>query len=469
MKRVIYSGIAILAVIVAFVVVIALKMRATKPEVLIHELRAASESEREELIMKLGMARGDPVPAMIAAFEDETAGTEFRRTLLELLFRKHRRVPDERIVPVLWDALENGTPEIREAAAHGFSVYGTDDDLVKLTDSVDDPAAGVRKIVYGVLVSKRRWEDPQDGLWSEMDKEQMSGLLQRVREQVPRETNPELKLLARSVLGRQITILCEESRELLLKSDVNGAEQKLREALALDPENHQARIRLARFFLSLGQKEKGIEIARQYHAIYPIPELSAAPVIDGDPTDAVWEEAYKHDKFYLSTNPWIGKSSEGKGAMYLGYRDGMFYVAAISYEDRMDKLLFKSTSHDADVWRGDCMEIFFDPALTGQDYYQFIVNAIGGSFDAFGRDSKKNFPFEAAGTVFKDRGYWSAEFAIAADDLDGAKIEPGAVWGFSLTRTRIGPGSEACVSWPTFGNNLMSGNYALAVFEGGTP
>ena len=71
-----------------------------------------------------------------------------------------------------------------------------------------------------------------------------------------------MRLLARAVVGREIELRGEKAREALQGSDLVQAEEILRSALELDPENQQAQIRLVRFYLANVDKEKALSLAQ---------------------------------------------------------------------------------------------------------------------------------------------------------------------------------------------------------------
>ena len=126
MKRFITIGAVIVLMLVAVMGTMKLKMRAGRPDVLLKKLREGS-GDKDNLKMKLNLARGDTVPPMLEAFQDETAGMSFRVDMLELLFSKYRRTGDERILPALQKALRHSDPGIRDVAVTGFDLYGNDE------------------------------------------------------------------------------------------------------------------------------------------------------------------------------------------------------------------------------------------------------------------------------------------------------------------------------------------------------
>jgi len=66
--------------------------------------------------------------------------------------------------------------------------------------------------------------------------------------------------------------------------------------------------------------------------------------------------------------------------------------------------------------------------------------------------------------VFDDRGYWACEFVLDGRDLENHPIQPGTMWSMNVIRTRIGPASEMCGIWPTFGASSRRDLYPIAIF-----
>jgi hypothetical protein len=189
-------------------------------------------------------------------------------------------------------------------------------------------------------------------------------------------------------------------------------------------------------------------------------------VIDGDPADSAWQEAFRSDRFYHATSRWVERRAEGRSELRIGHRDGRIYIAVLGYEDDLGRLVVKHKSRDSDTWRDDCVEVFFDPANTEKDVYQFVINAYGACLDSYKLDKSQDFECEYAARVFRDRGYWACEFAVAASELGGATITRDSVWGMNIMRTRIGPASEQGAWWPSFGSSLKYNLHPIAVFEG---
>ncbi len=461
MKRVLVLGASIAGVTILFVGGVMIQQRRNAPEALLARLERG-EGNAENLIMRLNLATEDTVPAMLAALRKTEADAAFRATVLELLFRKYHRDADSRVEPALYDALRDGAAAVRRQAVTGFGLYFPPRKQAPVAGLIDDPDLGVRRQVFLLLTEQRR----NGSLWDALSDEARARVVQSAKTRMQTETHPDLRLLAASVIGREVDRLCNEARQATGRSDLDKAKALLEQAQALDPESLYARIRLVRYHLRVGEREKGLELAESFGALLRVPRLSAAPTVDGDPTDSVWEEALaKEEGFYRSTSRWVARHTEGRTAAYLGHRDQVLYIAVRGFEPDLDKLVIQHHNRDSDVWQDDCVEIFLDPGNTEKNVYQFVVNAAGALFDLYNQKKRENFKAEVAARIFRDRGYWGCEFAIAARELKENVLTPESLWGFNLYRTRIGGASECCAWWPPYGFNHRYHLFPLMVFE----
>lgn len=466
MRRILILAVIIAGVLVLFFGAVGLKIRSGRPEVLLERLRTARGAGRGKLVMGLKLTRGDVVGPMIEAFRDGTGNVEYRCVLLELLFGRNLRQQDDRIGKILHEAIESPEAAIRLGAVNGFSVYGSHKDRIAFIDYLIDPDGRVRKQAYILFSSAGRPEaqpPPLQGVWLEMDVEQREKVVELARSRLGKESDPELAYLVRAVIGRAVAVLCDKSREALLKADIVGAERLLKKAMELDPENQRVQIRYVRTLLSTGETDRALKMAEEYGALLRVPRLLSVPVIDGDPTDEAWDGAFQDERFYLTCARWASKRAESRSRMYVGHRDGRIYVALFCYEDDLKKLRVKAKPGDKTVWQDDCVELFFDPKNTENRFFQFIVNP-AGVLQTINKGSRKTVKCEYAAKVFYDRGYWGCEFSVAAQEMDG-EIGPDSIWGLDIMRTRIGAASEQCAWWPTFGFSHYYHLYPIAVFE----
>lgn len=467
MKRTLTIAAVAVAVVIAACVVVYLTVRPLGAEALLARL-ARGQGNREELIMRLNMIRGDVVPPMIRAVRDTSKPTAFRADVVELLAKRYFRSPEPKVSDLLLAATKDLDPVVRRRAVQSCVIYGDETLHLELLGCIADPDSEVRRQAYLMLGAGTRG-DAEQGIWKLMAdkaKKKKEEMIRICFEQVEREEDPEMRLLARAVLGREIEIRAGRALQALQRSDVVEAETILQQALELDPANRQAQIRLTRFYFENEEKDKAFDLARKYGALIEVPRLSQAPVIDGDPTDEVWaSEGREFDTFYHTTSRWVARKTKGKSKVYLGHRDGKIYIGVIGYEQDLDDLERGYTDRDSDVWSDDCVEICFDPENEAKLYYQFVINTRNALFDQANGDRSENFKCQYKTALFPKRGYWACEFAIDGKDLDDHPIAPGAVWSLNVFRVRIGPASEHGTIWPTFGWTARKELYPLAIFK----
>ena len=123
-------------------------------------------------------------------------------------------------------------------------------------------------------------------------------------------------------------------------AEFEKGEELIRRALALDPENHQARVRLVRHFLAGGKEKEAVDLAYEHGVALRVPLLPVPPKIDGDPADQQWQHAFRHtdEPFWHGTARWAPRVVTGKNEFYIGHHDNTVYVAVLGYEQDLRKL-----------------------------------------------------------------------------------------------------------------------------------
>lgn len=467
-RRIKITGIVIASIVVVFITSVWIVTRSGNVSVLLANLRDASEAEREELMMRLSLTRGDVVPQTIQAFQDTGAPAQYRAALLGLLFKINSRLEDEKIQEVLKKALKDPCVEVSRKAVHGYVLFMGHDKQMDLLDLIRSPDPEIRKQVCLQLCAEGRRRHRR-ALWDSLSREEAAEkkkkLIADAIEQAKLETDPELKGIVRSIVGRRVEELCRKASQAAQRSDPVKAEELLEQARKLDPESQRAMIATVRHHLRMDDREKTLELARKFGALLRIPKLSSAPLIDGDPTDKVWEESFADGLRYRSSSRWTSMLVKGRSEMRIGHRDGKIYISVLAYEDDLSELVVKHKKRDSDVWRDDCVEFMFDPANMARPAYQIIVNAGGICFDSYRHRREVNFEFDSAVSIFEGRKYWACELAVAASEFGDAAITADSIWGMNIVRTRIAA-AEQHIWWPTYGRSINYHLHPLAVFDG---
>ncbi len=112
-----------------------------------------------------------------------------------------------------------------------------------------------------------------------------------------------------------------------------------------------------------------------------IPRVSEPPVIDGDLSDACWDEAA-----YIGDPHWrmYNEPRDAKMATWVwcAYDDENLYAAFRCETPDVDELVADIGSRDGYAWRDDSAEIFFDIGHDHDTYYEYIVTPRGVVFDS---------------------------------------------------------------------------------------
>jgi hypothetical protein len=454
MKRniLIAAGVLVLAAVV-FLFSVYLSRRKENPEVLLKWLKK-SKGDREEILMRLNMARGDVSTPMIRVFNDRGSNPKFRAEVLDLLFKKNLRAPDARVESTLVAALKDTSSLIRRQAVEGFALF-TDSRLQPaLVPFLRDPDTEVRRRVYTILT--------QGGeLWDKFTPELRSAIVDSALVQKPLETDSMMAFLNRSIVGREIAMLCQQGLSAYLKSDLGRGDSLFQRALRLDTNNYRASMVLANYKVGSGDREEALRLARSRNTLAEMPRLASAPVIDGDPTDKAWEKAFSREQIVQGNN-FAYRAGTGKAKLMLGYSGGVFYLSVICYEKDVSKLKITHGERDSrSTWSDDGVEVVLSPKFDKRHYCKFIITAGGCLYDRLGSNASVNFKCQYATRVFKDRGYWAMEFAVNGKDLDNNVFKPNDLWNICVIWNRFGCIDERDYFWFDYDDDVM----ALALFK----
>jgi tetratricopeptide (TPR) repeat protein len=443
--------------------------RRRNPDVLLQMLRAG-KGDQKELMMRLQLLRGDAVTSMIEHVTDSSAPEPFRVEIIRALWRTYQRTPEERIEETMHTLRKNEIPAIRREAFRGFSTYADDKQKLLLLDHLTDPDDEVRELAYSLFVIV--WDSPYNahkGIWAELSDEQRTSMIETAKEAAPREADEYRNYLARAVVGREIEFLCHSAKQARESGELDRAEQLIRQALALDPDHHRVKIHLARYYLALGDRKRALKEAAKHKALVTINELSSAPVIDGDPTDPVWREGFHGNRFFKNFISWAPREAVSKSEFRIGHYGGKIYVTVVAYDDELDKLRVRGKERDSGlINEDDHVLVLFDPGVSDQNGYVLWVNPANVQRDNYKRNDKHNVNYRTGAGVFKERGYWAAEYEIEIKELQSEGVSDGDVWGMNVQRARMGAASESSQWWPTFPWMYRFETWPLAVFRMGS-
>jgi len=191
----------------------------------------------------------------------------------------------------------------------------------------------------------------------------------------------------------------------------------------------------------------------------PVPSVTiertgAAPTIDGDLADAVWQREPDIPALGILAN---GDPATEPTQVWLAYDDGAFYVAYRCSESQMNKLVAQHGERGAPLYQDDDVEVFIEPP-GAPAVRQFAVNALGTISDNFGNAA----PWRAGAKQYQDR--WAVEIVIPWSVLgvDGAPAA-GDSWGMQFGRQQK-PSGETTSWTPGRAFNAPEG-FGLVVFQ----
>lgn len=177
-------------------------------------------------------------------------------------------------------------------------------------------------------------------------------------------------------------------------------------------------------------------------------QVTTAPVIDGDLSDAVWSQAQVMDEFYAyqsGGDPPAALTSArilwDEDNLYLG-----FEMAEVDIRSACD--LRGSCGRDANLFQGDVIELFVRESTSSPRYHEFEWSPLGEEFDArfdsvrfgspgIGWNSGMSSAVQVQGTADDpsdvDMG-WTVEAVIPLADFELSTVEVGTEWRFTVAR-----------------------------------
>ena len=296
------------------------------------------------------------------------------------------------------------------------------------------------------------------------DKKRFTDILSRMMREDLTDT---LRLKTQEWLEVMAEDMTVEALNLQLKADLQGAEEMLLAARELILDSKNVNQKLGRFYYDNGEPEKGLEILSELGMVARARKLRRRPALDGVLEEPAWEDVAPLTEFYQCIWKMRAYPIEGKTEVYVGYVDNTLYVGIKGYEPTTENLAAVVTQRDGNVHEDDCVEVFLDTNRDSQTYYQFIVNTLGTTLDAYRgtpeNDEEWNGTIDIATRV--EETFWVAELGIPTDGLEDTRIRPGDIWGFNVARTRIANAAEYGQWVPTYGSALRPDRFGYLVFD----
>ena len=163
-------------------------------------------------------------------------------------------------------------------------------------------------------------------------------------------------------------------------------------------------------------------------------EVSQAPTIDGDLSDAVWANAAIIDDFG-QLEPVPGAPPSERTVVRIMYDENNFYFSVYAYDSEPEQIVVRSMARDGEIFTGDNVGFWLDPGPTRRDAYSFQFGPSGGRNDSLVLNNNTELeewdPIWTLRTMRVADG-WVAEVAVPFRSLSYAEGE--SDWGFDVTR-----------------------------------
>ena len=162
---------------------------------------------------------------------------------------------------------------------------------------------------------------------------------------------------------------------------------------------------------------------------------AAAPVIDGDLSDAVWSQAAIINEFH-QVEPISGATPSQPTRAYIMYDSKYLYVGIYAFDSEPDQIRRAQMQRDPRLQDDDAVRILIDSNGTFRDSYFFGINPNGARSDALTENGSSfrdewNTIWRGKARVVEDG--WIAEFAIPFQSF---AFDPSLdEWNFQIIRT----------------------------------
>ncbi|MGL4630310.1 MAG: carbohydrate-binding family 9-like protein, partial [Leadbetterella sp.] len=165
----------------------------------------------------------------------------------------------------------------------------------------------------------------------------------------------------------------------------------------------------------------------------------------------------KMDKQEFRNNLTSQKASQDGFTMgRLFYTEKGLYVALNMAEPKIDSI--EISKDPKDPWKGDCVELFFNPSGSKDEYFQFVVNpnGLGKAIVKKGDVGfDKTYDPKWKYTAIKGKTFWTVQIFIPWEDL-GGKPKDGDSWGANFYRTKWKPDYKEYLAWAPTGTKLFA-------------
>ncbi len=206
-------------------------------------------------------------------------------------------------------------------------------------------------------------------------------------------------------------------------------------------------------------------------SFYECAKCATPPTLDGKLDDLCWQGLPPMENFYQYWSP-TPKPPPLKTAARVCYDDSALYLGITLFDDKVDRIKANIKNRDnPETWSDDCVEIMFDPHISGTGYFKFTTNFLCARYDEKVTDMVMDAGWNAEGwevTTSKDGSAWYIEASFPWSDF-GAQPKDGDFWAFDLVRYGYSSGSFRGVTWSLGGNYASPQNFGYLGFGGFSP
>jgi hypothetical protein len=174
-------------------------------------------------------------------------------------------------------------------------------------------------------------------------------------------------------------------------------------------------------------------------ANYTVPaqriETGAAPIIDGDLSDAAWASAAVIDQL-VQRQPNVGDPASEQTIIRVLYDENNLYFGIYAYDENPEDIAVRAMSRDGNMFSADNIFIKLDPGQTRRNGYSFQVSSAGGRRDGLLQNNSDalyewNTIWDAKVQIVEDG--WIAEIVIPFRSLSYDQNQTD--WGFDIGRS----------------------------------
>ena len=202
-------------------------------------------------------------------------------------------------------------------------------------------------------------------------------------------------------------------------------------------------------------------LSAEMERVYPCYKLIKKPILDGKLDDEAWKYIPESEGFVkLGENTLSDKRTYFK----MGYTEEALFVGVKCDEPEIGSIKAKRKDGDVKICQEDSVEIFIFPEHT-DNYYQFMINAIGSRWNGIGQGGPKQPLWNWQASTHKGNGYWSLEVMIPFNILS-KKPKKGERWRVNVCRNILTTG-DRFTTWAYLKINFHEpSNFGYLVFCG---